>query len=69
VDNTIIVVISDNGASGEGGPNGSVNEKQVLQRLHRQPSKRGMRFYDHPSADPDTYNHYPIGWGDGVHTP
>ena len=26
LDNTIIVVISDNGASGEGGPNGSVNE-------------------------------------------
>ena len=35
LDNTIIVVISDNGASGEGGPNGSVNEVQVLQRLHR----------------------------------
>ena len=26
LDNTIIVMISDNGASGEGGPNGSVNE-------------------------------------------
>ena len=26
LDNTIIVVVSDNGASGEGGPNGSVNE-------------------------------------------
>ena len=25
-DNTIVVVVSDNGASGEGGPNGSVNE-------------------------------------------
>ena len=26
LDNTIIIVVSDNGASGEGGPNGSVNE-------------------------------------------
>ena len=26
IDNTLIVVISDNGASGEGGPNGSFNE-------------------------------------------
>ena len=26
LDNTIIVVVSDNGASGEGGPNGSFNE-------------------------------------------
>ena len=26
LENTMIVVVSDNGASGEGGPNGSVNE-------------------------------------------
>ena len=26
LDNTIVVVVSDNGASGEGGPNGSLNE-------------------------------------------
>ena len=26
LENTIIVVVSDNGASGEGGPNGSFNE-------------------------------------------
>ena len=32
LDNTIIIVVSDNGASGEGGPNGSVNEKHVHQR-------------------------------------
>ncbi len=30
LDNTIIVVISDNGASGEGGPNGSVNETKFF---------------------------------------
>jgi arylsulfatase A-like enzyme len=29
VDNTMIVVVSDNGASGEGGPNGSVNEMKT----------------------------------------
>ena len=32
LDNTIIVLVSDNGASGEGGPNGSVNENKLLQR-------------------------------------
>ena len=26
IDNTLIVVVSDNGGSGEGGPNGSFNE-------------------------------------------
>src|SRR6476660_1050748 len=29
LDNTIIVLVSDNGASGEGGPNGSVNENKI----------------------------------------
>ena len=28
-ENTLILLISDNGASGEGGPNGSVNENNV----------------------------------------
>ena len=32
LDNTMIVLVSDNGASGEGGPNGSVNENKLLQR-------------------------------------
>ena len=30
LDNTIVVVVSDNGASGEGGPNGSVNENNIF---------------------------------------
>jgi arylsulfatase A-like enzyme len=30
LDNTIIVLVSDNGASGEGGPNGSVNENKMF---------------------------------------
>ena len=30
LDNTLIVWLSDNGASGEGGPNGSVNENKFF---------------------------------------
>ena len=30
LDNTVIVLVSDNGASGEGGPNGSVNENKLF---------------------------------------
>ena len=30
LDNTMIVLVSDNGASGEGGPNGSVNENKLF---------------------------------------
>ena len=33
LDNTIIVLVSDNGASGEGGPNGSVNENKFFNGL------------------------------------
>ena len=29
-DNTLVVLVSDNGASGEGGPNGSVNENRLF---------------------------------------
>ena len=33
LDNTMIVLVSDNGASGEGGPNGSVNENKLFNGL------------------------------------
>ena len=33
LDNTIIVVVSDNGASGEGGPNGSFNENKFFNNV------------------------------------
>ena len=48
LDNTIIVLVSDNGASGEGGPNGSVNENKILQRdpgLHRGQPVRTWRTW------------------------
>ena len=32
LENTLVVLVSDNGASGEGGPNGSVNENKYFQR-------------------------------------
>jgi arylsulfatase A-like enzyme len=36
LDDTLIVLVSDNGASGEGGPNGSVNENKIFKRTSRQ---------------------------------
>lgn len=40
LDNTIFVVVSDNGASGEGGPNGSVNENKSAMPRDRGPCSR-----------------------------
>lgn len=67
LDNTIIVVISDNGASGEGGPNGSVNEVKFFNG-YIDTVEESLRLYDH-LGDPQTYNHYPIGWAMAFNTP
>ena len=67
LDNTIIVVISDNGASGEGGPNGSVNEVKFFNG-YIDTVEESMRFYDNLGG-PETYNHYPIGWAMAFNTP
>jgi arylsulfatase len=67
LDNTIVVVISDNGASGEGGPNGSVNEVKFFNG-YIDTVEESLRFYDQLGG-PQTYNHYPIGWAMAFNTP
>ena len=67
LDNTIIVVISDNGASGEGGPNGSVNEVKFFNG-YIDTVEEGLRCST-TSAVRETYNHYPIGWAMAFNTP
>lgn len=67
LDNTVIVVISDNGASGEGGPNGSVNEVKFFNG-YIDTAEENMRYLD-TLGSPDTYNHYPIGWAMAFNTP
>ncbi len=66
LDNTIIVVISDNGASGEGGPNGSVNEVKFFNG-YIDTVEESLAFYDQLGS-PQTYNHYPIGWAMAFNT-
>jgi len=67
LENTIIVIVSDNGASGEGGPNGSVNENKLFNGL---PDKieENLAFLD-DLGTPLTYNHYPTGWAWAFNTP
>ncbi len=67
LDNTIIVVISDNGASGEGGPNGSVNEVKFFNG-YIDTVEESIRHIDHLGG-PDTYPHYSIGWAMAFNTP
>jgi arylsulfatase A-like enzyme len=67
LENTMIVLVSDNGASGEGGPNGSVNENKIFNGL---PDKieENLAFLD-DLGTPRTYNHYPTGWAWAFNTP
>jgi arylsulfatase len=67
LDNTMIVVICDNGASGEGGPNGSVNEGKFFNG-YLDTVEDSMRFFDELGG-PTTYGHYPIGWAMAFNTP
>ena len=56
LDNTIIVAISDNGASGEGGPNGTVNEMKFFNGI-MDTVQDSLQYIDELGS-PSTYNHY-----------
>jgi arylsulfatase A-like enzyme len=67
MDNTLVVVISDNGASGEGGPSGSVNECLFFNGI---PDKLedNLKMLDKLGGE-ETYNHYPAGWAEAFCSP
>ena len=66
-DNTIFIVSSDNGASGEGTPTGSVNENLFFNGIPDS-IENNMKYYD-VLGSIDTYNHYPTGWAQAFCTP
>ncbi len=67
LDNTIIVVVSDNGASGEGGPNGEFNEWRFFNGLPSDPAVTLERIDE--LGTPKSYNHYNTGWAWAFDTP
>jgi arylsulfatase len=67
LDNTIVVVVSDNGASGEGGPNGTVNEMKFFNGVIDS-VEENLKAID-VLGSPKTYNHYPTGWAQAFCTP
>ncbi len=66
-ENTIILYGADNGASGEGSPNGSVNENKFFNGYPDALSEN-MKLID-KLGGPDTYEHYPTGWAAAFSTP
>ena len=67
LDNTIIVVISDNGASGEGGPNGEFNEWRFFNGVPSSTELTLARIDE--LGSPESYNHYNTGWAWAFDTP
>ena len=67
LENTLVVLVSDNGASGEGGPNGSVNENKYFNGIP-DTIKDNLKYLD-VLGSAHTYNHYPTGWAWAFNTP
>jgi arylsulfatase len=67
LDNTIVVVVSDNGASAEGGPNGSFNENKFFNGVP-DTIEANLAHLDELGS-PTSYNHYNTGWAWAFDTP
>ncbi|MGE2715109.1 arylsulfatase [Mycolicibacterium litorale] len=67
LDNTVIFYCADNGASGEGSPNGSVNENKFFNGYPDELAEN-MQYLDSLGST-ETYNHYPTGWAVAFSTP
>lgn len=67
MENTLIILVSDNGASAEGGEVGSVNENIFFNALPES-LEANLKMID-ALGSPRTYNHYPFGWTMAGNTP
>jgi arylsulfatase len=67
LDDTLIIVMSDNGASQEGGPLGMVNAMGPY-NLRREPIEEKIARLD-DIGGPDTHSNFPLGWAMAANTP
>lgn len=66
-DNTIVVVLADNGASQEGGPFGVMHEMKFFNFIIETPDEAIARIDD--IGGPDSHTNYPWGWAQCGNTP
>jgi arylsulfatase len=66
-DDTLIMLISDNGSSAEGGPTGSVNESNFFNFVPES-LEENMKAMD-TLGGPEYFNHFPWGWTWAGNTP
>jgi len=67
LDNTVIVVMADNGASQEGGPFGVLHEMKFFNFMIETPDEAVDRIPE--IGGPDSHSNYPWGWAQAGNTP
>jgi arylsulfatase len=67
LDNTLLVLLSDNGASQEGGPFGVMHEMKYFNFLVETPDEAVGRIDD--IGGPHSHSNYPWGWAQAGNTP
>ncbi|MFC7229034.1 sulfatase-like hydrolase/transferase [Salinirubellus salinus] len=67
LDDTLVVLVSDNGASAEGGPTGSVDENRFFNNVPED-LEENLAAMDELGG-PKYFNHYPWGWTWAGNTP
>jgi arylsulfatase len=67
LDDTLVVLLSDNGASSEGGPRGSLNDVRAWNGLPQSVREAASRIDE--IGGPTIHNNYPWGWTVAGNTP
>jgi arylsulfatase len=68
LDDTIVIYIAgDNGASAEGGLDGTFNELKALNGVPETVDEMLPRLDE--IGSPEAFNHYPVGWAHAMNTP
>jgi arylsulfatase len=68
-DTLVFVMVGDNGASGEGTPNGCFNEIAILNGAFELETVEFMSSRIDDFGSPAAYNHYAVGWAHAMDTP
>jgi len=67
LENTVVMYAADNGASGEGSENGTVNENKFFNGWPDS-IEENMKYIDELGG-PNTYGHFPTGWATATSAP
>ncbi len=67
LENTLVLALSDNGASQEGGPNGFINAMGPYNMVKEDLEDKVARIGD--IGGPDTHSNFPWGWAMAANTP